>query len=51
MLQVELLGVQFVLELTGEVVEEMVPAHEATVARASDDERGVFHSSTLGLDN
>lgn len=51
LLQVELLRVQFVLELPGEVVEEMVPAHAVTVAIAPDARSRVFHSCPSGLDN
>lgn len=36
LLQIELLRMQFVLKLPGEVVEEMVPAHAVTVAIAPD---------------
>jgi len=51
LLQVELLRVQFMLELPGEVVEEMVPAHAVTVAIAPDARSRVFHSCRPGLDN
>ncbi|GAA1689676.1 hypothetical protein GCM10009792_07200 [Microcella alkalica] len=50
MLQVGLLRAQLVLELRGEVVEKMVPAHAATLATPSDDHDTVLHSSRHPLD-
>ena len=45
-LQVGLLGRQFVLELTGEVIEEVVPAHAGTVVTGTDTGDTVFHRAT-----
>jgi len=51
LLQVTFLGVQFMLELPGEVIEEVVPSHAVTLATAADAEPPVFHSSRRALDN
>ena len=45
-LEIGLLGRQFMLELTGEVIEEVVPAHAGTVVTGTDTGDTVFHRAT-----